>query len=135
MSAARPSWCALRERGNYPALLQRMLGTHGWLVRNFGHGGATACNATALPYLQTRELAAAAAFRPHVVALMLGTNDAKTQHFERGPCAAGGSGAGLRAGLAAIVAALESFVASRRTRACGRRGAARLVAPRWSELA
>ena len=76
-------------------------------MRNFGHGGATACNATALPYLQTRELAAAAAFRPHVVALMLGTNDAKTQHFERGPCAAGGSGPGLRAGLAAIVAALR----------------------------
>ena len=71
----------LAQRGNYPARLQALLGSGFW-VRNFGHGGATACNSSDVPYIATRELAAARRWQPDVAVLMLGTNDAKTQHWE-----------------------------------------------------
>lgn len=72
----------MRERGSYPAMLHHLLGHRRYDVRNFGHGGTTACNfSTGLefgpPYAMTREFPAALRFRPHVVVLMLGTNDAK----------------------------------------------------------
>ena len=66
-------------RGNYPAHLQSRLSNA--IVRNFGHGGATACNASDVPFELTREFRKAKAFRPHIVVLMLGTNDAKRQHW------------------------------------------------------
>ena len=37
-----------QQRGNYPALLQDLLGP-GYVVRNFGHGGAAACNVSDVP--------------------------------------------------------------------------------------
>lgn len=94
----------LRERGNYPAVLQRLVGKR-FDVRNYGHGGATACAATGgqgPPYNSTREYAAALRFEPNVVVLMLGTNDAK-RHFYRS-YACGHDGRGLRAGLVDIIA-------------------------------
>ena len=42
----RPSQLPLRERGSFPAMLRRLLGEDRFDVRNFGHGGTTACNAT-----------------------------------------------------------------------------------------
>ena len=63
----------IRQRGNYPALLARLLGPKAD-VRNFGHGGATACAGGNPPYGTVPEYGAALRFRPHVVLLMLGTN-------------------------------------------------------------
>lgn len=79
----RPSQYALRKRGSYPALLARLAATQRAVVRNFGHGGATACNnsgGNGPPYESVPEYSAALRFAPHVVILMLGTNDAKA-HF------------------------------------------------------
>lgn len=92
----------LAGRGSYPGVLQTLLAGAS-VVKNFGHGGVTACNASFAPYEATRELAAARAFRPHVVVLMLGTNDAKTKEWER--C---GGGAAVSAGLGRLIDAFES---------------------------
>lgn len=81
----RPKGRGMAQRGNYPAALQRLLGDR-FEVRNFGHGGATACNASDAPYIETPEWAAARRFLPDVMVLMLGTNDAKVQHWEEEPC-------------------------------------------------
>lgn len=88
------------DRGNYPAHLQRLLGS-GFIVRNFGHGGTTACNASAAPYARTREYQRAVDFKPHLLVLMLGTNDAKDTHWGQ-QC----DGSTLIDGLASIVTAL-----------------------------
>ena len=79
-----------KQRGNYPALLQDLLGP-GYVVRNFGHGGASACNASDVPYAATRAYATARRWRADVVVLMLGTNDAKTMHWEGAACGGGGA--------------------------------------------
>jgi lysophospholipase L1-like esterase len=78
------------QRGNYPALLQDLLGP-GYVVRNFGHGGASACNASDVPYAATRAYATARRWRADVVVLMLGTNDAKTMHWDGAACGGGGA--------------------------------------------
>ena len=88
-------------RGNYPATLQHLL--PGATVRNFGHGGATACNASDTPYEATREFRHARAFHAHVVVLMLGTNDAKQRHW-RGVCK---PGIGMASGFDRILSALQ----------------------------
>jgi lysophospholipase L1-like esterase len=79
-----------QQRGNYPALLQDLLGP-GYVVRNFGHGGAAACNVSDVPYAATRAYAAARRWRADVVVLMLGTNDAKAMHWEGAACGGGGA--------------------------------------------
>ena len=89
---------AIRMRGNYPAILARLLPRAD--VRNFGHGGATACAGGDTPYHRMREYGAALRFQPHVVVLMLGTNDAKGRHW-RGSCRA--PSASFAAGLTAII--------------------------------
>ena len=78
------------QRGNYPARLQDLLGP-GYVVRNFGHGGASACNESDVPYAATRAYATARRWRADVVVLMLGTNDAKTMHWEGAACGGGGA--------------------------------------------
>ena len=108
----RPSQYALRKRGSYPALLARLAATQRAVVRNFGHGGATACNHTGgngPPYESVPEYSAALRFAPHVVVLMLGTNDAKAHFWSAGPCSSWGRehGHGLRTGLASILGAFE----------------------------
>ena len=57
---------------SYPAQLQRMLGSS-YHVQNFGLGGATLLKSG--PPNVWQKLAAARAFRPHVVVISLGTND------------------------------------------------------------
>ena len=105
----RQSQQPLRERGSYPALLARLAASRRAEVRNFGHGGSTACNYTGghgPPYESLPEYAAAQRFAPHIVVLMLGTNDAKPSFWSMGPCAQWGRepGHGLRAGLTSILA-------------------------------
>lgn len=90
-------------RGNYPAALQRLLGDS-YIVRNFGHGGATSCNASDVPFESTRAFRRAKAFRPHVAVLMLGTNDAKQKHWT-GLCLPGADY--LLSGLRRISSALR----------------------------
>lgn len=112
-SGLRPAQRQLRERGNYPAMLSHMSAVRRAHVRNYGHGGSTACNYTGghgPPYLQTKEFAAALRFSPHVVVLMLGTNDAKTAWWTAGPCAqwARDRGHGLRVGLTSIIDAFRA---------------------------
>ena len=91
---------SLEGRGNYPMLLSSLLGASAD-VRNFGHGGTTACNGSNSPYQQTREYRRAIKFRPHLLVLMLGTNDAKDTHWGLG-CDA----TTLTEGLTAIRASL-----------------------------
>ena len=109
-SRLHPRHLPMRQRGSYPALLSRLLSGANYLnipmsadVRNFGHGGSTACatSGTRGPaYADTPEFRAALRFKPHIVLLMLGTNDAK-RHLWRGPC---GESA-YREGLASIARA------------------------------
>lgn len=63
------------ERESYPSVLQDLLGDE-YEVRNYGVSGATALRKGALPYWDLLEFRAACEFAPHIVILMLGTNDA-----------------------------------------------------------
>jgi lysophospholipase L1-like esterase len=54
---------------SYPSQLGRMLG-NGFLVGNFGHGGAAVQS-----YADTRTFQAAKLFQPDIIIIMLGTND------------------------------------------------------------
>lgn len=65
-----------REKNSYPAQLGALLGPQ-WDVRNFGHSGATLLAAGDNPYRKLPEFAAALAFQPDIVIVMLGTNDSK----------------------------------------------------------
>lgn len=98
MKKRNPHQFSIRQRGSYPALLARLLPSAD--VRNFGHGGATACHGGNLPYHQMREYQPALRFKPHLVLLMLGTNDAKGRIW-RGSCSA--PSVNLAAGLHGIV--------------------------------
>lgn len=66
-----------RDHDHYPAQLGRLLGP-GYDVRNFGVSGATLLRRSKYPYWDVPEFEAAIAFRPDIVVIMLGTNDAKT---------------------------------------------------------
>ena len=102
----RPFHVELRSRGNYPALLQRLFGQHVH-VRNFGHGGSTACNASELPYAGTKEYKRVTRWEPHVAVVMLGTNDAKGRFWRPG-ATCGPNGEGFQTGLLQILRALQA---------------------------
>ncbi len=100
----------LQKRGNYPLALHA-LGCEAigrCVVRNFGHGGATASNCSDLPYESTREYKAALKWRPHVVVLMLGTNDAKEGNWE----SCGRTGAPTASGILRIAQSLRPGLGS-----------------------
>jgi acyl-CoA thioesterase-1 len=62
--------------GGYSTLLAKMLGS-GWQVGKFGNSGSTMMKSPTDSYWVAPEFAAAKAFAPEVVVIMLGTNDAK----------------------------------------------------------
>ncbi|MDD5555778.1 MAG: GDSL-type esterase/lipase family protein [bacterium] len=64
-----------RARNCYPAVLGRLLGGR-YEVRNFGVSGATMLAKGVFPYRRQRAFARATDFAPHIVVIMLGTNDA-----------------------------------------------------------
>ena len=70
-----------RRKECYPAVLEDLLAAHQkpWrcVVRNFGFSGATISRTSSEPYWKTPTFHAATRFRPHVVVIMLGTNDAQ----------------------------------------------------------
>ena len=69
-----------REKQSYPAQLGRLLGEK-WEVRNFGVTGATLLRKGNTPYWRENAFHLAQRFQPHVVILMLGTNDTKPQNW------------------------------------------------------
>jgi alpha-L-fucosidase 2 len=79
---------AKRDQDSYPAQLQTLLGD-GYRVGNFGVSGATLLSAGDLPWIGTGDCAAAEAFVPQVVVVMLGTNDTKPQNWARKAAFAG----------------------------------------------
>lgn len=68
-----------RESNSYPAVLQHFLGD-GFVVKNFGVGGATLLRNGDKPYWKERAFTNATAFNPNVVVIKLGTNDSKPQN-------------------------------------------------------
>jgi len=69
-----------RETQSYPAQLGRMLGEK-WHVDNFGVGGATLLKHGDKPYWNLPAFTNALASDPHVVVIMLGTNDSKPRNW------------------------------------------------------
>ena len=76
--------------GNYPLALARLLGCpERAIVANFGESGATVSTVPrrrghGVPYNTTRAFQGAVRFLPHVIVLMLGTNDAKPKVWALG---------------------------------------------------
>ena len=69
-----------REKNNYPAQLQQLLGDR-YDIRNFGVNGATMRKDGDLPYWDQEAYQKALAFKPDIVVIMLGTNDSKPQNW------------------------------------------------------
>lgn len=67
---------------SYPAQLGQLLGEK-WKVGNFGNSGSTLLNRGNKPYQKQRSFSAALKFEPHVVVIMLGTNDTKPVNWHR----------------------------------------------------
>ncbi len=74
----------IRNRGknSYPVQLGELLGER-WDVRNFGVTGATLLKKGDMPYWKESAFHLARRFKPHVVIIMLGTNDTKPQNWKR----------------------------------------------------
>lgn len=71
-----------RATESYPVLLQDLLGTAGWQVRNFGQNSTTVIRRGDVPYMKQKIHAESLAFNPDVVVIMLGTNDTKYINFQ-----------------------------------------------------
>lgn len=72
---------SITELPYYPNELQALLGTN-YTVENFGVGSATVLLDTDKPYMDQIRFVEAKNFLPDVVIIMLGTNDAREDHFE-----------------------------------------------------
>ncbi len=69
-------------RGNsYPKQLGELLGER-WKVGNFGNSGSTLLNHGNKPYQKQGSFQSALKFEPHVVVIMLGTNDTKPGNWK-----------------------------------------------------
>lgn len=66
---------------SYPTQLGQLLGEK-WKVGNFGNSGSTLLNHGNKPYQKQGSFAAALKFKPHVVVIMLGTNDTKPGNWK-----------------------------------------------------
>ncbi|HLN44941.1 MAG TPA: GDSL-type esterase/lipase family protein [Candidatus Sulfotelmatobacter sp.] len=74
------STTASTEFSDYPKILQSMLGTN-YLVGNFGVITATVLLNTNKPYLNQSSFENAQNFRPNIIIIMLGTNDAQVNNY------------------------------------------------------
>ena len=68
------------NKNSYPAVLQQKLGDK-YVVRNFGHSGATLLKKGHNPYWQTEEYKNALSFKPHVIVIHLGLNDTDPRNW------------------------------------------------------
>jgi lysophospholipase L1-like esterase len=72
---------SITELPYYPQELQTLLGNN-YTVGNFGVGGATVLLDTGKPYIDQVEFVKAKNFLPDIAIIMLGTNDARTDHYK-----------------------------------------------------
>ena len=72
---------SITESPDYPRDLQILLGTN-YTVENFGAGGSTVLVNTDEAYIHQIEFIKAKNFLPDIAIIMLGTNDARTDHFK-----------------------------------------------------
>lgn len=72
---------SLTEESGYPNDLQTLLGSN-YEVGNFGVSSTTVQLDTYKPYFYEPKFAEAKEFRPHVVVIMLGTNDARNDYAQ-----------------------------------------------------
>ncbi len=66
----------------YTQDLQKLLGNH-FAVGNFGLGGSTVLLSTVKPYMYRTVCQNAQTFRPNIIIIMLGTNDANPKYLDR----------------------------------------------------
>ena len=66
----------------YPSDLQTLLGDH-YAVGNFGLGGSTVLLSTDKPYMYRPVFQNALLYRPNIVIIMLGTNDATPKNYAK----------------------------------------------------
>jgi len=72
---------SITEITGYPRELQALLGDD-YAVGNFGASGATVLLHTHMPYRYQMAFFRARNFMPHIAVVMLGTNDARVDHFQ-----------------------------------------------------
>jgi acyl-CoA thioesterase-1 len=72
---------SITELPDYPHDLQTRLGSN-YTVGNFGAGGSTVLLDTDKAYIDQVEFVKAKNFLPDIAIIMLGTNDARTDHFK-----------------------------------------------------
>ena len=65
---------------SYPTQLQKLLGEK-YLVKNFGHSGATLLRKGHNPYSETKEFEAALTFHPDIAVIHLGLNDTDPRNW------------------------------------------------------
>jgi acyl-CoA thioesterase I len=69
---------SITQGSGYPNKLQTLLGSH-YTVKNFGVSGSTVSLNSSKPYMNQTAFKKAEDFRPQIVVIMLGTNDANSQ--------------------------------------------------------
>ena len=72
---------SITELSTYPHHLQTMLGTN-YLVKEFGVTGSTVLTNSVTPYIDQEEFQTAKEFLPNIVVILLGTNDAREDHYQ-----------------------------------------------------
>ncbi|MDR3225330.1 MAG: InlB B-repeat-containing protein [Clostridiales Family XIII bacterium] len=70
-----------RSKTCYPAQLQELLGET-YLVKNFGIKGTTIGRPSSAPYTDTSQFADAIDFKPDIVIILMGTNDAQPRNWK-----------------------------------------------------
>jgi lysophospholipase L1-like esterase len=66
---------------SYPSQLQDLLGDS-WKVENYGVSARTLLNKGDFPYTKEKAYRKSLKFQPHIVIIMLGTNDTKPQNWQ-----------------------------------------------------
>ena len=71
---------SITEGTEYPMILQVLLGDN-YTVGNFGVGDSTVLLSTNKPFMYQIEFQNAVSFKPNIIIIMLGTNDARPDYF------------------------------------------------------
>lgn len=72
---------SLTQSTEYPYILMNNLGDD-YMLRNFGAGSTTVSLASETPYMETTVFQDALDFKPNIIIIMLGTNDAQPSLFQ-----------------------------------------------------